>query len=105
MSTAFIDALDKAPNWILGTLQENQDRFALFLYDDPGNKYLHTVIGAGESFPVNDKNTKLTWRLLRYVDFGIPTQCYTCGSYQQRGYTFHQAEMVHFLCIGCIQGN
>lgn len=106
MSTAFADALEHAPNWILSTLQEDQDRFVLFLYNETGDKYINTVIGAGEQFPINDsKETKLTWRLLRYVEFGVPTPCFACESYKDKGYTFHQSEMMHFLCIGCIQGN
>jgi len=106
MSDAFVNALDQAPNWILECLQKDQDRFALFLYKDEGSDYINTVIGSGESFPLDDsKETNLTWRMLRYVDFEVPTPCYVCQSYQQIGYTFHQAQMIHFLCIGCIQGN
>lgn len=106
MSDAFVNALDQAPNWILDCLQKDQDRFALFLYNGAGEDYINTIIGSGENFPLNDsKETKLTWRLCRYVDFGVPAPCFICETYQQRGYSFHQANMIHFLCIGCIQGN
>lgn len=106
MSEAFARALDNAPNWILTVLQKDQDRFALFLYDNSGDNYINTIIGSGGDFPlIESKSSNLTWRLLRYVDFDQPAICYVCKDYQQRGYSFHQARMIHFLCIGCIQGN
>lgn len=105
MSSSFTAALSSAPSWIIDTLQESQDRFALFLYDRTGKHYIATLIGQGEGLPINEKKSELTWRSLRYVEFGVPSQCFGCESYKEKGYTFHQVYMVHFFCISCIQGN
>lgn len=106
MSTSFATALDSTPGWLLDLLQGDQDRFVLFLYDVTGKKYISCILGSGEDFPINEKkSTDLTWRLLRYVQFGVPATCYTCDQLREKGYVFQQSGMFHFLCISCLQGN